>query len=226
MRDLTKLTRESVFRDTKTWYASPRKGPVSAELLGFCRGNAGRKILDYGCATGDYCLALNAEGFNCVGADTNEEYVKLAREKGVEACRADIPLPFADRSFDTVLLFEVLEHVQDPGAVLLEAGRVGAKNILVTVPNCGEFDALRERGLTYAHCLETDHRNFFSKEELERLLAAYFPRFRVETREPIWGTVGLPGWLRKPISALYRSRLIRPRIFYRLYAVIDLAEDK
>jgi len=51
-------------------------------------------------------------------------------------------LPFVDNSFDTVCLGDVLEHVDDPLRVLLEAKRV-AKLILITVPD--EKDRYLER---------------------------------------------------------------------------------
>src|ERR1035437_1190034 len=43
-------------------------------------------------------------------------------------------LPFDDKSFDTAVLSEVLEHVDDPAAVLREAMRV-ADSIAISVPN-------------------------------------------------------------------------------------------
>ena len=130
-------------------------------------------------------------------------------------------LPFEDKSFDTVIMFELLEHVQNPEQVLKESKRVALKNILITVPNCGEFEALKNYGMTYDHFLDLDHINFFTKQDMERLLSIHFKRFRVEEREPIiLGKIGLPWWLRKPVSLLRQIE-----IYYRLYAVIDLKVD-
>lgn len=42
-------------------------------------------------------------------------------------------LPFADRSFDTAIIGDMLEHCDDPSAVLREACRV-ADRIVITVP--------------------------------------------------------------------------------------------
>ena len=45
-------------------------------------------------------------------------------------------LPFDNNSFDTALLFQVLEHVDDPVEVIKEAGRVLKKNgaLIISVP--------------------------------------------------------------------------------------------
>ncbi|GAI70639.1 unnamed protein product, partial [marine sediment metagenome] len=89
-----------------------------------------------------YCLELKRLGFECVGVDINEEYIKIAREKGVEAYIVKETLPFADDFFDTVIMFELLEHVHNSDEILKEAKRVARKNILITVPDCGGFETL------------------------------------------------------------------------------------
>jgi len=48
-------------------------------------------------------------------------------------------LQFSDTFFDTAILAEILEHVEDPVLVLKEANRV-AKRILITVPNEYEWN--------------------------------------------------------------------------------------
>jgi len=220
----TTMTRDAVFRNTKTWYNLPGSGGASPALLEFCRQYAGNKILDLGCATGNYCLALAKMGFSCVGADINEDYVRAAKERGVEAVHIQDGLPFADKSFDTVLLFEVLEHTADPERLLLEAKRVAARRILITVPDCGGFEQLAGAGLTYHHFLDLDHSSFFTRPELESFLGRNFERFRVFEKEPVIFAAGFPWLLRKGISLLYRLGLLKPRLFFRLYAVIELGE--
>lgn len=224
MTNSTALTKEKIYRDSKTWYEELKGGRLfSKNLINFCQQYAGKRILDFGCATGDYCLELKRLGFECVGIDINKEYIEIAQKKGVDAHFIKDKLPFEDKSFDTVIMFELIEHVRNPDEILKEAKRVAKKNMLITVPNCGGFETLRNYRLTYEHFLELDHVNFFTDKELENLLSKHFRKFRVEQREPILlGKVGLPWWLKKPISLLYKLKFIKPDIHYRLYAVIDL----
>jgi SAM-dependent methyltransferase len=216
------LRRSDIYRDSRDWYSGRSTSIASRELIRFCRRFAGHRILDLGCATGDYCLELSRLGYECVGADVNTAYAAAAGRKGVNAVVTGAELPFGDDSFDTVILFEVLEHVQDPGRVLREAKRVSAGNILITVPDCGGLPALRSCKLICEHCLELDHVNFFTEADLKTLLAAHFATFTAERREPItaWNA-GLPRWLRIPISALYRLGAFRVDLFTRLYAVAE-----
>jgi len=226
MASSTKLTKEEIYRDSKKWYAETEERIVSENLINFCKQYAGEKILDFGCATGGYSLELRKLGFQCVGIDINEEYVKIAQEKGVEAYIVKEQLPFDNDSFDTVIMFEVLEHVQDTGEILEEAKRVAKKNILITVPNCGDFETLRSYGLAYDHFLDIDHINFFTKKDLENLLSKHFEKFKVEEKEPILlGKAGLPWWIRKPVSLLYKLKILKTNIYYRLYGIVDLSGE-
>lgn len=214
-----KLTREKIYRDSKKWYVEingPRAG--AKNIINFCKQHAGKRILDFGCATGNYCLELKRLGFECVGVDINEEYIKIAQKRGVEALVIKEHLPFEENSFDTVIMLELLEHVQNPDGILKDAKRVAKKNILLTVPNNTEFDKLKQLRLTYEHMLEKDHINFFTKESLSNLLSKYFEKYYVKEEEPIFAHSLLPWYLRKPISLCIKLKFIRPSVYFRLYA--------
>lgn len=161
-------------------------------------------------------------GFKCVGIDINPLYIAKQKGKGIETQVMDATsLKYSDNSFDTALLFEILEHANNPDAILKEAKRVSSKNVLITVPNCSDFFKLKKMGLTYGHMLEKDHINFFTKEDLENLLSKYFKKFKVEEKEPI-NLLFLPWWLRKPISFLYKVIITEPTTYFRLYAVAEV----
>lgn len=171
--------RDSVFRDTKNHYLTFPVGLVARPHIRFVRKFAGASIVDLGCATGNYCLHLASLGYSMKGVDVNPEYVRLARERGVDAHWMQDRIPLDDASCDTVLLSEVLEHVEDPGPLLSEARRIARTNVLVTTPNSGDITFLQRQGVIYEHFADLDHRNFFTRDSLARLLRDSFPRVRV-----------------------------------------------
>ncbi|MFA5147351.1 MAG: class I SAM-dependent methyltransferase [Candidatus Omnitrophota bacterium] len=218
-----KLTKDDIYRDSRTWYRDAGRDLFSDEIIGLCKKYAGRKVLDLGCAAGAYCLELKRYGFEISGADINEEYIRIAREKGVDARLIEDALPFGDGAFDTVILIEVLEHLQDPERVLKEAKRVAGKNILISVPNCGDFEALKRCGLTYEHFLEMDHVSFFTKDSLRALFSNYFNDFRILEISPVYPPIlsGNPV-LRSGVRALRRYGILRPVLYSRLFAVLNV----
>jgi SAM-dependent methyltransferase len=60
------------------------------------------------------------------GIDSSPEAVQAASARGVNVLQhdADQPLPFADASFDGVVLKDVLEHLHEPVALVREVHRV------------------------------------------------------------------------------------------------------
>jgi len=62
-------------------------------------------------------------------------------------------LPFYDEEYDTVILPEIIEHVEDPDTVLKEAWRVCRRKLIVTAP-------AHPAG---ASC-DPDHKRYFSRE--------------------------------------------------------------
>jgi SAM-dependent methyltransferase len=82
----------------------------------------GCALLDIGCGTG-----WLADFFpSYTGIDGSADAVRRATELGrnVQLADADEPLPFDDGRFDGVVMKDLLEHVADPVAVVLEARRV------------------------------------------------------------------------------------------------------
>ncbi len=100
-----------------------------------CTQVIGNDVLDIGCSQGITALLLGREGHRVVGVDTDPaaiEYALREVEKEAEYVRRNVKfqlvggegLPFADESFDTVILGEILEHLTRPERLLAEAGRL------------------------------------------------------------------------------------------------------
>ena len=206
-------------RDTRTWYRGvDPMSQVDPALVEFAAGRAGGRVLDVGCGLGGYVKALAERGFEARGVDVVAQYVEVARGLGVDAEVYDgTRLPAADGSVDTVVLFEVLEHLEDPAAVLREARRVASRNVLVTTPNCTQ--SFGDVPVEFSHMLDTDHRQFFTVQAMRALLQDVFPRAEVTESHPLdQQLAGLV--LPRPLMSVYwrlsRAGRIHPRFYSKL----------
>lgn len=109
---------------------------------------AGRSILDLGAGMGGFAVAVARAGARVTALEYNGDYCAIIRLRGRRyglalpvVQGAGEALPFPKETFDLVCSWDVLEHVQDPVAVLREAHRVlrpgGA--FLLTVVNRWAF---------------------------------------------------------------------------------------
>jgi SAM-dependent methyltransferase len=143
-----------------------------------------RKILDVGCAYGDFLAMAAACGWRVQGVDILPEGIRAAREKIPAAAlfpgdlrEAHIP----SGSLDAVTLWDVLDQLEDPAAVLAECRRILAPGgtIAIRVRN-GQSQLWIYRLYAWLSWVWTAigikpffafHRFSFTRNALERLLA-------------------------------------------------------
>lgn len=141
-----------------------------------------KRVLDYGCGSGygSASIARVAEKVDAV--DVSADALADAEAKFRAAnlhfrCVApDRPLPFADGSFDLVLSFQVLEHVEDVDFYLDEVRRVlipGGTLLLVT-PN------RRERLFSWQRPWNRWHLREFSRATLSARLRRFFANVEMQ----------------------------------------------
>ena len=85
--------------------------------------------------TGRIAFPLQKKGFELVGADLSKGMLQKARAKGLRNLLlgdAD-QLPFADKTFDGVILAHVIHLLDDPRGTFLRLARVGKKDIVAIV---------------------------------------------------------------------------------------------
>jgi ubiquinone/menaquinone biosynthesis C-methylase UbiE len=104
----------------------------------------GLRLLDLGAGMGGFAVAAALRGAQVTVSEYNPAYCEIVR---LRAARHSLPipifnaageqLPFPDTSFDTVVCWDVIEHVQDPKRVLAEVARVlrPGGTALITVIN-------------------------------------------------------------------------------------------
>jgi 2-polyprenyl-3-methyl-5-hydroxy-6-metoxy-1,4-benzoquinol methylase len=97
-----------------------------------------KRILDIGCGVGAFVRRLREFSAEVYGTDIDAENVaEGAREVPNLGLAVGEAMPFADNTFDVILLHEVLEHVDDDVETLREARRILAPGgrIVVFCPN-------------------------------------------------------------------------------------------
>jgi 2-polyprenyl-3-methyl-5-hydroxy-6-metoxy-1,4-benzoquinol methylase len=130
------------------------------------------RLLDVGCAVGQFLLLAKKCGWNVRGIELNKEEMSYCRRLGLDVIdRLLDDGTFANEEFDAVTLWEVLEHVMDPRAVLKNANRILKKGgaLLIVVPN---VDSLAAR-IMHEKCnmfSGMSHITMFNDRTLSRLV--------------------------------------------------------
>jgi ubiquinone/menaquinone biosynthesis C-methylase UbiE len=141
---------------------------VNQHRLETLKKHGGHSILDVGCGNGSYVFELR-DSKDIFGTDYFYFESWQQDPTCFFQCSAD-NLTVPDRSYDTVSAFELLEHMPDPRKVVRELSRVARKNVIISVPDCSNINALRSAGLAYSHWTDRTHVQFFTPKSLEQLL--------------------------------------------------------
>lgn len=152
---------------------------VSSEVLTLAK-TLPSPVLDFGCGVGALIGALRLAGLDVLGLELDRPAIRegLAASVApyVTLYHGSLPLPFADRSFESVVCSEVLEHIADYQGALKEIARVCRSRALFTVPDMSAIPILHKHNVVPWHLLEATHVNFFTQLNLSVLLEQHFRR--------------------------------------------------
>ncbi|MCL4458355.1 MAG: class I SAM-dependent methyltransferase [Chloroflexi bacterium] len=149
------------------------------------------RLLDVGCATGDFLAAMRRHGgWEVCGVELNAEAAAYARQHfGLPVFAGQLEeAGFPAAHFDVVTLWNVLEHLPDPTGSLKEIERVLKEDglLLLTIPNLDSVDS-RLFGPYWALLEIPRHLYLFPSDALERMLTE--AGFKIVKRECFFG-----GW--------------------------------
>ena len=150
------------------------------------------RLFDFGCGAGNYLAWVRSLGATVAGMDMSEQAVAACREKGLDVQQGTLPCPdIPDRSYDAVVMWQSLEHVANPRAVVADAYRILAPGgrVAIGVPL---FDSIpRKRfGADWYFLDVPRHLTHFDSTSLRRLLAEEgFDRVSVRRRRSLRGWV-------------------------------------
>lgn len=126
-------------------------------------------VLDAGCATCELYTYFTKKGWkgNYYGIDI-KKYEEYDYPNGVNLVIGNV-MDLKFPKVDTVILYNILEHVEDPSALLKKSIDSCKKNVLIYIPKRNE--ELWKYGIVEHHQLDKTHKNCgFSKKEIYYLV--------------------------------------------------------
>lgn len=130
------------------------------------------RVLDVGCGRGVLLGPLADRGFEVHGVELRVEAVAGVDPRAeVRIAPRLVEADYAASSFDQIVIWHVLEHLDDPRGTLAEAWRLlrPGGRIVVAVPNFASLQA-RWAGAAWFHLDAPRHLYHFSRDALVRLL--------------------------------------------------------
>ncbi len=137
------------------------------------RGGKGL-LLDVGAATGFFMGIATNLGWKTKGVDISQYAAMLAREKGLDVIQGTIvDISAKGELFDVVTMWDVVEHMSDPGSNIVKAASVlkpGGMLVLNT-PDSGSFFA-KMLGKNWHLIIPPEHIHYFNSKSMEKILDA------------------------------------------------------
>lgn len=133
----------------------PLGEPLWEAMLDAAAVGAGTRLLDAGCGAGGASILATARGAQVNGFDAAPALVGIARERVPDGDFrvGDLEaLPYADETFDAVIVADVLSYLADPLAALCEVRRVCAPRGRVVVAMVCVADDGPQHALITALC--------------------------------------------------------------------------
>jgi SAM-dependent methyltransferase len=160
-------------------------------LTMLARRTAGRRLIEVGSGAGFFLKAAERAGWQVKGVELSAEGARFATERlelDILTERAE-NLPVEPGSYDIAAMFEVIEHLFDPRAVLSSLARalVSGGTLVITTPN---FDSASRHllGVDWAVLSPLEHVYYFREHSLRRLLESTgFKDVQFVRRHVNWG---------------------------------------
>jgi 2-polyprenyl-3-methyl-5-hydroxy-6-metoxy-1,4-benzoquinol methylase len=159
----------------RSWIEAPRLSFAWRRVrrLGRFFPQPGR-ALDIGCGQGTFLSLMSAQGWRVQGTELAEEPARRAIRAGIPVSLGEIREgQFPDGTLDLVTLWQVIEHLRDPAAMMRRIHPLLRKGgiVAVSTPNIEGLQARVFGGLWF-HLDPPRHLYLFSPQTLRRLMTA------------------------------------------------------
>jgi SAM-dependent methyltransferase len=185
---------EAIYRDPKYYQGAAESiGFQDYESLGSARsrmftrhltrieGEVGKgRILDIGCATGDFLKVARSRGWQVLGADPSAARAQV-EAAGIELVGTNVhDVDVEEGTLDAITFWDVLEHVTNPVADLARARSLLKPDgvLALTVPDAANFVARVSGRRWFGFKTAGEHLQFFTRTSLRLALrtAGFAPR--------------------------------------------------
>ena len=173
------------------------KAKTFAPVIREIEATAGRRVLDLGCATGEFLRTLDPDRHDLFGVDLNVDAIAQAAEgipRGHFHSGTLADAPFPNERFDAITMIDFIEHVRDPESELRMAGERLADNgrIIISTPRSDSVVARMTRKVWPQY--REEHLTYFSLSGLSAcmqraglVITSSFPTRKAVTPAYIYG---------------------------------------
>jgi 2-polyprenyl-3-methyl-5-hydroxy-6-metoxy-1,4-benzoquinol methylase len=179
------FNRPSPREDARRRKVARRRFDTIISLLGRKPGDM--RLVDVGCSRGQFVQYAGEAGFRAEGVEPAPTIAKAAQDAGLNVHTGLLEeVAFPDASFDVASLFEVVEHLREPGPLVAECARILKPGgvLLISTGNADSWTAtfMRERWDYFQMAQDGGHVSFFNPQSLTLLAQrAGFGLARMET---------------------------------------------
>jgi len=193
-----------------------------------------KRVLDYGCGSGYGAARIAKNAAHVHAVDVADDAIAHAREHytadnlDFHCCAPDSRLPFPDQSFDTVLSFQVFEHIEETAHYLSEIRRVLAPggHLLLVTPDRST------RLLPFQSPWNRWHIREYSTNSLRRTLNKVFPDVQIQHMSGRQDVIAIElrrcakvKWLTLPFTLPFLPRFLRVKLLNILHALKSKRES-
>lgn len=112
---------------------------LERRLSNYSQFYLGKKIIDFGCGSGDFLRSVKGKSTECCGVEIQKDYRKYIKDNGLH-CVEDLS-ELKNNLYDSVFAFHSVEHLNDPISSLKEIKKKLTKNglAIIEVPHANDF---------------------------------------------------------------------------------------
>lgn len=129
------------------------------------------RILDCGCAAGEFVQYISGEGIKADGCDISQDAIMIAKERYPSLKRHFCCIgQLGDKKYDAVCLWDVIEHLPNPHEIMLKLRSEIKDNgyVFISTPNIGAgFAKILKR--KWPFMTPPEHLSFFSRKSISYL---------------------------------------------------------